>query len=104
MTKDLKDLEHLISEGRGKLLPISRELVLDCIVTGEHEITRIARVSLPDEMHVTIVFYDHRAGCFMFVIYSEEFDPVPLGKEFPLFHDYEMVSLNVVEKAKEMKK
>jgi hypothetical protein len=92
-----KDLEHLLSEGRGKLLPISRELVIDCIVTKEQEITRIARVSLPDEMHVTSLFYDLRADCFMFVIYSEEFDPVPLGTEVPLFQDYEMVSLEVVE-------
>jgi hypothetical protein len=44
-----KDLEHLLSEGRGKLLHISRELVLDCIVTKEQETTRIARVSLPDD-------------------------------------------------------
>jgi hypothetical protein len=92
-----KDLEHLLSEGRGKLLPISRELVMDCIVTQKQEITRIARVSLPDEMHVASIFYDDRAGCFMFVIYSEEFDPVPPGREVPLFHDFEMVSLNVVE-------
>jgi hypothetical protein len=92
-----KDLEHLLSEGRGKLLPISRELVLDCIVTQKQEITRIARVALPDEMHVISAFYDHRADCFMLVIYSEEFDPVPPGTTFPIFHNYEMVSLNVVE-------
>jgi hypothetical protein len=95
-----KDLEHLLSEGRGKLLPISRELVLDCIATQKQEITRIARVSLPDELHVISAYYDSRAGCFMLVIYSEEFDPVPPGTEVPLFHDYEMVSLNVVESAR----
>jgi hypothetical protein len=83
-----KDLEHLLSESRGKLLPISRELVMDCVTTKEQETTIIARVSLPDETHVTSVFYEHRADCFMFVIYSEEFDPVPSGTEFPLFHDY----------------
>jgi hypothetical protein len=90
-----KDLEQLISEGQVKLLPISRKLVLDCIVTKTTEITRIARVSLPDEMHVASIFYEDRAGCFMFVIYSEAFDPVPLGREVPLFNDYEMVSLKV---------
>jgi hypothetical protein len=95
-----KDLEQLLSEGRGKLFPISSELVLDCIATQKQEITRIARVALPDELQVTSVFYDHRAGCFMFVIYSEEFDPVPPGTEFPIFEDIEMVSLNVVESAR----
>jgi hypothetical protein len=92
-----KDLEQLISEGRGKLLPLSREFVMDCIVTKTPEIARIARVSLPDEMHVISAYYDSRAGCFMFVIYSEEFDPVPTGSEVPIFQDFEMVSLKVVE-------
>jgi hypothetical protein len=92
-----KNLEDLIEERRGKLIPISGELVMDCILTKEPEITRIARVSLPFGLHVTGTFYDPESGCFMFIIYSEEFDLVPSGKEFPLFHDYEMVSLKVVE-------
>jgi hypothetical protein len=92
-----ENLEVIIDERRGKLIPIPRELLMDCIITREQEITKVARVSLPFELHASGAFYDPGSGCFMLVVYSEEFDPVPLGAEFPLFHDYEMVSLKVVE-------
>jgi hypothetical protein len=90
-----KKLEQIIKEGRGKILPLSLDLVIECVTTQKQKIQRIVRVSLPEDLHVRRAYYDPPSGCVMLIIYSEKFDAVPLGKQFPLFHDIEMLSLDV---------
>jgi hypothetical protein len=91
----VKKSEQIINEGRGKILPLSLDLIIECVTTQKQKIQRIVRVSLPEDIYVKSAYYDPPSGCVMFIIYSEKFASVPLGKQFPLFHDIEMLSLDV---------
>jgi hypothetical protein len=91
----VKKIAQILNEGRGKILPLSPELVTECVTTQKQKIQRIARVALPEDIHVRGAYYDPPSGYIMFILYSEKFEPVPPGIQFPLFHDIEMLSLDV---------
>lgn len=89
------ELEQILSERRGKSLPISLDDVIQCIITHDQQITKINRVLLPGGFYCKGVYYDPMSESFRFAIFSEEFDPVPKGMEFPLIKDIDIVELVV---------
>lgn len=67
---------------RIKVIRIPAGEVFDMLIGGEYK-NLIQSKALPKEYHVRDVIHDWRTGSFYFKIWSESFDIVPDGEEYP---------------------
>lgn len=89
------ELEQILKERRGKTFPISLDDVIQCIITDKQQITKVNRVLLPKGYYCKGVYYDPKSEAFKFTIFSEEFNPIPKGEEFPLIKNINIIELEV---------
>jgi len=79
--------EKVIDEGRSKIIYIGRREVLDyCAVRhgSNHVISVISTYDLPAAWFIGGVNYCAERQAFAYLIFSPNFDPVPLGAESPI--------------------
>jgi len=92
------DYEKIRKERRFKILWISKEEILNCVIPNDSKLNEIKRIILPAHYHIINIEYDIRRDAWAFLIGSEEFPEIALGAEIDCFdNDFKYTLIKIIK-------